>query len=60
MIRARIDGGQGTRGAHAIFEMLQWAKGTFEFEAGEVDGDDQIERSTSFLLMEGARLADEQ
>jgi len=24
-----------------------------------VDGDDQIERSTSFLLMEGARLADE-
>jgi hypothetical protein len=24
-----------------------------------MDGDDQIERSTSFLLMEGARLADE-
>jgi CheY-like chemotaxis protein len=58
-IRARIDGEQGTRGAHAIFEMLRWAKGTFEFEAGEVDGDDQIERSTSFLLMEGARMADE-
>jgi CheY-like chemotaxis protein len=60
VIRARIDGGQGSRGAHAIYEMLQWAKGTFEFEAGEVGGDDQIERSTSFLLMEGARLADEQ
>jgi CheY-like chemotaxis protein len=66
VIRARIDGGQdsdgahASRGAHAIYEMLQWAKGTFEFEAGEVDGDDQIERSTSFLLMEGARLADEQ
>jgi len=59
VLRARIDGGQGNRGAHAIYEMLQWAKGTFEFEAGEVDGDDQIERSTSFLLMEGARLADE-
>jgi CheY-like chemotaxis protein len=58
-IRARIDGEQGARGAHAIFEMLPWAKGTFEFEAGEVDGDDQIERSTSFLLMEGARMADE-
>jgi hypothetical protein len=26
----------GVRGAHAIYEMLQWAKGTFEFEAGEV------------------------
>jgi CheY-like chemotaxis protein len=59
VIRARIDGGPGNRGAHAIYDMLQWAKGTFEFEAGEVDGDDQIERSTSFLLMEGARLADE-
>ena len=59
VIRARIDGGQGSRGAYAIYEMLQWAKGTFEFEAGEVSGEDQIERSTSFLLMEGARLADE-
>lgn len=57
VLRARIDGGQG--GAHAIYEMLQWAKGTFELEAGDVGGDDQIERSTSFLLMEGARLADE-
>jgi CheY-like chemotaxis protein len=59
VIRARIDGGPESRGAHAIYEMLQWAKGTFEFEAGDVAGDDQIERSTSFLLMEGARLADE-
>ena len=59
VLRARIDGAQPSRGAHAIFEMLQWAKGTFEFEAGEVDGDDQIERSTSFLLMEAARLSDE-
>jgi CheY-like chemotaxis protein len=59
VIRARIDGGQGSRGAYAIYEMLQWAKGTFEFEAGDVVGEDQIERSTSFLLMEGARLADE-
>jgi hypothetical protein len=39
--------------------MLQWAKGTFVFEAGEVGGEDQIERSTSFLLMEGARMVDE-
>jgi Domain of unknown function (DUF4388) len=59
VIRARIEGASGLCGAHAIFEMLKWAKGTFEFEAGEVGGDDQIECSTSFLLMEGARLADE-
>jgi CheY-like chemotaxis protein len=59
VIRARVDSKQTTLGAHAIYDMLQWEKGTFEFEAGEVTGEDQIERSTSFLLMEGARLADE-
>jgi len=59
VIRALIDGEQANRGIHAIYDMLQWAKGTFEFEAGEVGGDDQIERSTSYLLMEAARLADE-
>jgi CheY-like chemotaxis protein len=59
VIRARIDGEKGAHGPHAIYEMLQWAKGSFAFEAGEVGGEDQIERSTSFLLMEGARIVDE-
>jgi CheY-like chemotaxis protein len=59
-IRARTDGDTTVHGAHAIFEMLRWSKGTFEFDAGQVDGDDQIDHSTSFLLMEGARLVDEQ
>lgn len=59
VLRARVEGEQGTHGAHAIYEMLQWCQGTFEFDAGAVAGDDQIGRSTSFLLMEGARLADE-
>jgi CheY-like chemotaxis protein len=59
VLRARIDGENGPHGPHAIYEMLQWAKGTFVFEAGEIGGVDQIERSTSFLLMEGARLVDE-
>jgi DNA-binding response OmpR family regulator len=59
VLRARIDGDKGAHGPHAIYQMLQWAKGTFEFEAGEVGGEDQIERSTSFLLMEGARMVDE-
>ena len=59
VLRARIDGDKGAQDAHAIYQMLQWAKGTFVFEAGEVDGEDRIERSTSFLLMEGARIVDE-
>ncbi len=60
VIRARVDGERALHGSHAIYEMLKWSKGTFDFDAGAVDGEDQIERSTSFLLMEGARLADEQ
>lgn len=59
VIRSRIDGEQGPHGAHAVYEMLQWPSGTFEFSAGNVAGDDQIGMSTSFLLMEGARQADE-
>jgi CheY-like chemotaxis protein len=59
VMRAQVDGDPGTHGARAIYEMLQWSNGSFEFDAGPVDCDDQIDRSTSFLLMEGARLADE-
>ena len=59
VIRARVEGEPSTHGAHAIYEMLQWSKGTFEFEAGAIEADDEIDCSTSFLLMEGARLADE-
>ncbi len=59
VLRARVDGEEGAHGTHAIFQMLEWAKGTFAFEAGDVGGEDQVERSTSFLLMEGARLIDE-
>ncbi len=59
VIRACVEGGARQHGSHAIFEMLKWSKGTFAFDAGAVEGDDQIERSTSFLLMEAARMADE-
>jgi DNA-binding response OmpR family regulator len=59
VIRARIDGDPGIHGAQAIHDMLKWSNGTFEFDAGSVDGEDEIDRSTSFLVMEAARLADE-
>jgi DNA-binding response OmpR family regulator len=47
------------RGAEAVFEMLTWTSGTFEFTSLEVDMDDQIQATTTHLLMEGARLIDE-
>jgi two-component system, OmpR family, response regulator len=59
VLRAEIDGGAAQAGSLAIFEMLGWSHGRFEFQAGEVSGDDEIGSSTSFLLLEGARLQDE-
>jgi hypothetical protein len=59
VIRADIEGGPARGGALAIFEMLGWSHGRFEFQAGEVTGEDEIGSSTSFLLLEGARLQDE-
>lgn len=59
VIRARIDGTGNARGALAVYDLLTWTRGRFEFAAVEVDGDDEIAMSTSFLLLEGARLQDE-
>lgn len=47
------------RNAEAIYEVLTWNKGTFEFSSLDVDMEDQIQNSTTHLLMEGARLIDE-
>jgi CheY-like chemotaxis protein len=63
VLRAEVDGDSDatpprTR-AEAVYELLTWSEGRFEFNAGAVDGDDEIGTSTSFLLMEGARLQDE-
>jgi CheY-like chemotaxis protein len=60
VIRAVIEAAHGGRsGAIAVYELLTWSEGRFEFHPGEVEGDDEIGSSTSFLLMEGARLEDE-
>jgi len=47
------------RGAEAVFEMLTWREGRFEFTGLEVEMEDQIKTSTTHLLMEGARRIDE-
>lgn len=47
------------RGAEAVYQMLTWKSGKFEFTSLEVDMEDQIKTTTTHLLMEGARLLDE-
>jgi hypothetical protein len=39
--------------------MLTWGAGSFDFLAGDVGGVDEIQASTTYLLIEGARRMDE-
>jgi len=51
--------GRPLENAPAIYEMLRWGEGRFDFANAAVEGDDVIAASTTYLLMEGARLIDE-
>jgi hypothetical protein len=64
VVRARIEArrgvaGQGT-GVEAVYQMLGWPDGQFELWQAVVEGRDEVGASTTFLLMEGARRADEE
>ena len=63
VIAARLDGDRAPansrRGAEAVYHMLTWADGRFDFSAVDVDMEDEVQSSTTHLLMEGARLIDE-
>jgi CheY-like chemotaxis protein len=58
VVRAQVEGSD-RRGQLAVYDLLGWPRGRFEFNVGEVGGDDEIGSSTSFLLLESARLQDE-
>jgi CheY-like chemotaxis protein len=58
IIRAAIDE-PAVAGAAAVYEMVTWGNGSFDFLAGDVGGVDEIQASTTYLLMEGARRLDE-
>jgi CheY-like chemotaxis protein len=58
LIRASTDA-PPLAGAPAVYEALTWATGSFDFLAGDTGGVDEIQTSTTYLLMEGARRMDE-
>jgi len=58
IIRAAIDE-PALSGAAAVYQMLTWGAGSFDFLAGDVGGVDDIQASTTYLLIEGARRLDE-
>jgi CheY-like chemotaxis protein len=59
IIRAEIEADAPLAGAAAIYQALSWTDGQFEFLIGDVGGVDEIQASTTFLLMENARRIDE-
>ena len=60
VIRAEIEG-KNERGAHAVYHLLGWPNGKFVFTAADTDDAvDEIQTSTTHLLIEGARRLDEQ
>lgn len=58
-IQAKLDQQANLEDKQCVYEMLRWQKGKFSFSAMDVDMENKIQSSTTGLLMEGARLIDE-
>ncbi|MDQ3370708.1 MAG: response regulator [Myxococcota bacterium] len=60
VVHARLDDVEEPVDAECVYYLLTWGAGEFEFIACLVEGVDRVSVSTTHLLMEGARLIDEE
>jgi CheY-like chemotaxis protein len=60
VVHARIDDADEPVDAECVYYLLTWGAGDFEFIACLVEGVDRVNVSTTHLLMEAARLIDEE
>lgn len=60
VLDARLAGRAPLRRAAAVYELLRWDSGRFEFVARPLEISDEIRLSTSELLLEGARRIDDE
>lgn len=60
VVHARLEDREEPVDAECVYYLLTWAVGEFEFVACLVEGVDRVNVSTTHLLMEGARLIDEE
>jgi DNA-binding response OmpR family regulator len=60
VVHARLDEADEPVDAECVYYLLTWGAGEFEFIACLVEGVDRVNVSTTHLLMEGARLIDEE
>lgn len=59
VISARLDRGPALSNAEAVYWMLRWSNGKFEFRSLTIEMDDEVKCPTAFLVLEGARRLDE-
>lgn len=59
VVKASFDGRPEPTNADAIFQLLGWTDGRFEFSVVDHDLPDEVGATTTHLLMEGARRLDE-
>lgn len=59
VIRAKLDTAPAPKNAQLIYELFGRSKGKFDFRPSGVDAKDEIALPTAMLLLEGARLLDE-
>jgi DNA-binding response OmpR family regulator len=60
VVHSRLDDQEEPVDAECVYLLLTWGAGDFEFVTCVVEGEDRVSVSTTHLLMEGARLMDEQ
>ena len=60
VVHARLDDADEPVDAECVYYLLTWGAGEFEFVTCLVEGVDRVNVSTTHLLMEGARLMDEE
>ncbi len=59
IIDASFDDSAPPEGVQAVYEMLRWTTGKFQFHFKDIQMQDRIDTSITHLLIEAARLADE-
>lgn len=60
VVGARLDHGPELRNTEALFWLLRWTTGRFEFRASAVEMTDEVRTPTSYLVLEAARRLDEE
>jgi len=60
VVGTRLDHGPELRNAEALYWLLGWTSGRFEFRASAVEMTDEIKAPTAYLVLEAARRLDEQ